>query len=236
MLSTATFHIQNGHGTIQIHPNSILTYFRSEEIALEFRIKRVKVPLVEGQSQPDASNRHRYMTVKDYNIKENNVIAMVKKQVIEVFKPNNKLSLSISSRHLPTCCLTRVTRKKLTHCAELQISATLIILSSLEMKTWSRAIASPWLIPKLTTLSAVRSAKAYLSFRINNSDLYLQRLITSKHILQPYVDMFFNYILIDEANTSVPPPIKYLFDFLDKSARNTVRHGTITSQVDCGDD
>ena len=91
MLSTVIFHIPNGHGTIQIRRNSILRYFRSEEIALEFRIKRVKVPLVEGQSQPDASNRHRYMTVKDYNIKENNVIAMVKKQVIEVSEHNYKL-------------------------------------------------------------------------------------------------------------------------------------------------
>ena len=34
--------------------------------------------MVENQTQQDASNRDRLMTVKDYNIKENNVIAMVR--------------------------------------------------------------------------------------------------------------------------------------------------------------
>lgn len=49
-------------------------------------------------------------------------------------------------------------------------------------------------------------------------DLYLARLITSKQIIQPYVDQFFNSILLNQPGAQVPPPIKYLFDFLDQDA------------------
>ena len=49
-------------------------------------------------------------------------------------------------------------------------------------------------------------------------DLYLARLITSKQIIQPYVDQFFNSILLNQPGAQIPPPIKYLFDFLDQDA------------------
>ena len=48
--------------------------------------------------------------------------------------------------------------------------------------------------------------------------MYLARLITSKQIIQPYVDQFFNSILLNQPGAQVPPPIKYLFDFLDQDA------------------
>ena len=52
-------------------------FSRVDDLFLEFRINRCKIKLVENQTQLDASSRSRLMTVKDYNIKENNVIAMV---------------------------------------------------------------------------------------------------------------------------------------------------------------
>ena len=55
-----------------------IIHFRAEDLYLEFRINRCKIRLVENQTQQDAANRERLMTVKDYNIKENNVIAMVR--------------------------------------------------------------------------------------------------------------------------------------------------------------
>ena len=63
-----------------------------------------------------------------------------------------------------------------------------------------------------------------------NLDLYLARLITSKQIIQPYVDKFFNSILLSEPDAAVPPPIKYLFDFLDKDAIQSLnKNATLTT-------
>ena len=84
--------------------------------------------------------------------------------------------------------------------------------------------------------------KSYLSLPVryikldwalmSDSDLYLARLITSKQIIQPYVDKFFNSILLTEPDSSVPPPIKFLFDFLDKDAIQSLnKNATLTSVI-----
>ena len=62
------------------------------------------------------------------------------------------------------------------------------------------------------------------------SDLYLARLITSKQIIQPYVDDFFNTLLLEKTGQPVPPPIKYLFDFLDQDALHSLnKNQTLTT-------
>ena len=46
-------------------------------LSLKFCINKCEIPLVENQTVQDASGRERLMTVKDYNIKENNVLKLV---------------------------------------------------------------------------------------------------------------------------------------------------------------
>ena len=52
---------------------------RIDDISLDFKINRCSIRLLENQTVTDATGRERLMTLKDYNIKENNVIAMVMK-------------------------------------------------------------------------------------------------------------------------------------------------------------
>ena len=54
-------------------------FFRIDDISLDFKINRCSIRLLENQTVTDATGRERLMTLKDYNIKENNVIAMVMK-------------------------------------------------------------------------------------------------------------------------------------------------------------
>ncbi|KAK3101853.1 hypothetical protein FSP39_006810 [Pinctada imbricata] len=53
-----------------------------------------------------------------------------------------------------------------------------------------------------------------------SSEIYLTRLLSTKGTLKKYIDDFFQTLLT--ANSSMPPVIKYLFDFLDEAAR---KHG-----------
>ena len=46
-------------------------------LSLKFCINKCEIPLVENQTVEDATGRERLMTVKDYNIKENNVLKLV---------------------------------------------------------------------------------------------------------------------------------------------------------------
>ena len=63
-------------------------------------------------------------------------------------------------------------------------------------------------------------------------DLYLARLITSKQILAPYIDQFYNAILLEQMVYKVPPPIKFLFDFLEKQAQESLnKQNTLVSEV-----
>ena len=84
---------------------------------------------------------------------------------------------------------------------------------------------------KLNSITNGKSALVETCINISAClDLYLARLITSKQIIQPYVDDFFNTILLEKNNANVPPPIKYLFDFLDQDALHSLnKNQTLTS-------
>jgi plexin A len=58
------------------------------------------------------------------------------------------------------------------------------------------------------------------------SEIFLTRLLTTKGTLQQYIDDLFLTIL--RVDTTIPPAIKYLFDFLDNAAR---RHNIIDAEV-----
>lgn len=58
------------------------------------------------------------------------------------------------------------------------------------------------------------------------SEIFLTRLLQTKMTLQQYVDDLFTTVL--EANNSLPPTVKYLYDFLDGAAQ---RYGITDSDV-----
>ncbi len=58
------------------------------------------------------------------------------------------------------------------------------------------------------------------------SEIFLTRLLTTKGTLQQYIDDLFLTIL--KVDATLPPAIKYLFDFLDNAAQ---RHNIIDAEV-----
>ena len=80
----------------------------------------------------------------------------------------------------------------------------------------------PRLFDSLTENRPATLIASYVLLTFNRLDLYLARLITSKQILTPYVDQFFNTILLEQLVYAVPPPIKFLFDFLEKHAHESL--------------
>lgn len=64
------------------------------------------------------------------------------------------------------------------------------------------------------------------------AEIYLTRLLTTKGIIQPFVDDLLNTILtIEEDGTNLPLAIKYLFDFLDEqAAENNIKDRNVVHQ------
>ena len=87
------------------------------------------------------------------------------------------------------------------------------------MTLWPRLFDS---LTKNRPATLIASYVLLLWLTFNCLDLYLARLITSKQILTPYVDQFFNTILLEQLVYAVPPPIKFLFDFLEKHAHESL--------------
>jgi len=58
------------------------------------------------------------------------------------------------------------------------------------------------------------------------SEIFLTRLLSTKGTLQQFIDDFFLTIL--SADNTLPPAVKYLFDFLDQAAR---RHNIVDPDV-----